>query len=120
MTPAAVKASYRRALDRYGEPIYIRRFSGPVGPNRTATDYGPIQARVTGFQPDEFIGSIVPGDRKIVAMAADIDQSGITLPVTAGADKALWRGRELTLKAVDTSTRRISGVLVAYEMVASG
>ncbi len=120
MTPAAVKASYRRSLDLYGEPIYIRRFSGPVGPNRTRTDYGPIQARVTGFEPQEFIGAIVPGDRKIIAMAEDVDASGITLPLAPGADKVIYRERELALKAADASTRRMSGELIAYEMVAGG
>ena len=120
MTPAAVRASYRRSLDLYGEPIYIRRFSGPAGPSRTVVNYGPIQARVTGFAPEEFIGSIVPGDRKIIAMAEDVDASGITLPLAPGSDKVVWRDRELILKASDASTRRMSGELIAYELTAGG
>jgi hypothetical protein len=120
VTPAAVRARYRRSLDQYGEPVYIRRYSGPAGPSRPRTDYGPIQARVTGFEPQEFIGSIVPGDRKIIAMAEDVDASGITLPLAAGSDKIIWRDRELTLKAADASTRRMSGELIAYELTAGG
>lgn len=118
MTPAAVKASYRRALDQYGETIAIRRYSGS-GASRTATDYA-VKARVTGFQPEEFVGSIVPGDRKIIALTADLIASGISLPISAGSDKALIRGRELTLRSVDDNTRRIGDELIAYEMVCVG
>ena len=120
MTPAAVKASYRRAIDQYGEPIYIRRYSGAAGPGRSVVDYGPIQARVVGFEPQEFIGAIVPGDRKIIAMAEDVDAKEVPLPLAPGADKIVYRGRELTLKAADASTRRISGELIAYELTAGG
>jgi len=119
MTSAQIRASYRRGLSRF-EMIYIRRFSGPAGPSRSITNYGPIWARVTGFEPDEFIGSIVPSDRKIIALSQDVDESGIQLPLIAGSDKVVYRNKELVIKSPDASTRRTGDGLYAYQIVAGG
>lgn len=118
MTPAQVKATYRRLLDAHGETVYLRRYSGS-GEARVATDYA-VKARVIDFQPAELIGGIVQGDRNLIVSADDVANSGITLPIVATADKMLVRGRELAIKAVDDSTRRTAGELMAYEIVAGG
>lgn len=118
MSPDQVKASYRRALDGAGETIFLRRYSGS-GTARVSTDYA-VKARVTDFQPHELIGGIVQGDRNIIAIAEDVTASGFPAPIIASSDKAVVRGRELAIKAVDDNTRRVAGVLIAYEIKAGG
>lgn len=118
MTPARVRAVYKRLLRLYGETIYFRRYAG-TGEARVPIDYA-VKARVVDFNPDELVGGIVQGDRNIIALAEDVEDSGFTLPFVATADKVVIRGRELAVKAVDDNTRRIAGELIAYEIRAGG
>ena|SRR3990167_2691912 len=118
MTPTQAKAIYSRMLTRFGETVYLRRYSGS-GEARAATDYA-VKARVTEFDPEELVGGIVVGDRQIIASVEDVTASGITLPIVATADKIVVRGKELVIKKVDDSTRRLAGELVAYEITAGG
>lgn len=118
MTPAAARESYRKAIAAVGETVTIRRYSG-LPPSRTAVNK-TVRARVVGFAPDELIGGIVQGDRKLIVLAEDIG-SPITLPIVPGAnDKVVVRGREMTVKAVDDNTRRIAGELIALEITVGG
>jgi hypothetical protein len=43
----------------------------------------------------------------------------LTLPITS-TDKIVLRGKELQIIAVDDSTRRVKGVLIALEIQARG
>ncbi|MPZ41307.1 MAG: hypothetical protein GEU95_25325 [Rhizobiales bacterium] len=117
MTPASVKASYRRMLDQVGEPILVRRYTG-TGPNRPKADV-EVRARVTGYEPHELIGAIQQGDRKVILLAEDLVAGGFALPITS-ADKVVVRGKELAIHAPDDSSRRIAGELVAYELQVRG
>lgn len=117
MSPDQVKASYRRALGQF-ETIQLRRYAG-TGEARVATDYD-VLARVMEFQPHELVGGIVQGDRSLIVLAEDVADSGIALPLVATADKVVVRGKELAIKAIDDSTRRIAGELIAYEIRAGG
>jgi hypothetical protein len=49
----------------------------------------------------------------------DLISAGFSLPVTKN-DKAIVRGKELNIQSVDDNTRRIEGVIIAYEIQARG
>ncbi|GAB5506679.1 MAG: hypothetical protein Rhirs2KO_18420 [Rhizobiaceae bacterium] len=117
MTPAAAKASYRRLLGAAGERIVIRRLTG-TGDNRLYFE-ASVLARVTGYEPDELVGDIDQGDRKVILLADDLVSAGFPLDLRKG-DKAFVRGRELNIEAADDSTRRVQGVLIAYELRVRG
>lgn len=115
MTPAAIKASYRRVLT---DRVTVRRYTG-AGSNRPRFDVPNVRASVVGYAPHELIGSIVQGDRKIILYADDLNGVGWSGSITT-ADKIVVRGKELAVIAVDDSTRRVDGVLIAYEIQVRG
>jgi hypothetical protein len=118
MTPEHVKETYRRMIDEIGEPIVIRRYTG-AGVNRPHFDV-EVRARVAGYQPEELVGGIVQGDRRIIVLVEDLIDAQFALPIVA-SDKVLVRGGpELAITKPDDSTRRIHGVLIAYELTAKG
>lgn len=117
MTPEEVKQSYIAAMDAAGETIAIRRFSGP-GVGRTHVDTN-ARARVTGYQERELVGTIQQGDRRVIMLVDDLIAAGFAVPVTP-SDKIMLRGKQLSIVNVDDSTRRIQGVLIAYEIQARG
>ena len=118
MTMAALTLqSYRRDLRLYGEVIQIRRYSGS-GPGRTYLDTS-CYARVTNYQASDLVSTIQQGDRRIIAMAEDLINGGFLMPVTP-TDKAIVRGRELAIMAVDDNSRRIGDVLIALELQVRG
>lgn len=118
MTPDSIKASYRRMLDAVGEPVYLRRYVG-AGPNRPRFDYGPITARVTEYSPAELVGNIEQGDRMAILLAEDVIAAELPVPLVTN-DKLVVRGKELNIQAVDDNTRRVRGVLIAYELQVRG
>lgn len=109
-----VLADYKRAMARVGEDIAVRRFSGPASA-RTYVDT-TVRARVVGYEPHELVGAIKQGDRKVVAL---VDALSAVLPVTT-ADALVVRGKPLAIEAVDDSTRRVDGVLIALEIQVRG
>lgn len=113
-----VRKAYRNALSiEVGEEINIRRYSGS-GLGRTYVDTS-VKARVTGYNPDELVGGIQQGDRNMVVLVEDLVNGGFVLPVTPN-DKVMLRGKELAIMAVDDSTRRIAGTLIALELQCRG
>ena len=78
-----------------------------------------MRARVVEFSPDQLVGPIVQGDRKLIMLAADVESTGVTLALTQNC-KMLVRGKELQVKAIDDNTRRVQGDLIAYELVVGG
>lgn len=107
-------AATRRAINLTGEDIAIRRFTGSGTP-RPHLDT-TTRARVVGYAPHELVGTIVQGDRKVIAL---VDTLTDVLPVTTN-DKAVIRGKEVAIKAVDDNTRRIAGTLIALELQVGG
>jgi hypothetical protein len=113
-TPAGSAERHRLAIERRGEAVYVRRYSG-TGGSRTHVDT-QSKGRVTGYAPHEIVGSIQGGDRKVIVLAASLAS---ILPVTP-ADRLVVRGRELSIIAVDDNTRRVAGTLVALELQVRG
>lgn len=114
MTPDQVKASYRKALRQH---VTVRRYIGS-GTTRTKSDVEQVRARVTGYSPDELVGTIVQGDRNAIVYADDVAAGGIAALTTN--DKVVVYGRELAIMAVDDLTRRVDDVLIAYELQLRG
>jgi hypothetical protein len=117
MTPDEWKDMYRRAMDVAGEQIVIRRYTG-TGQNRPYFD-APVRARVVRYNAEELIGAIKQGDSRLIVLAEDMITAQIPLDLRAG-DKAVVRGREMNIEAADDNTRRIQGVLIAYELQVRG
>lgn len=113
MTPADARAMYARLVAATGETVILRRIN-PAAPPTDVT----VRARVTGYSPDELVGAIQQGDRKIIVLAEDI--GGFPVPIREKFDKVVVRGDEIAIEAVDDSTRRIGGELIAYELRAHG
>ncbi|CAB4196058.1 hypothetical protein UFOVP1299_52 [uncultured Caudovirales phage] len=114
MTPEAASAAHARLMD---DSVHVRRYTG-VGANRPRMDY-LARARVVGYQPHMVAGSVLQGDRKVIVLHSDLLAVEFAGPILA-SDKLLFRGKELAIIAVDDSTRRIGGVLVAYELQVRG
>ncbi len=117
MTPDYCKATYRRFIDLVGELVIIRRYSGS-GANRPHYDV-EVKGRVVAYLPHENIGTIQQGDKKLVILADDLLAGQISLPLHKG-DKAVIRGKEHNIESPDDNTRRIDGVLIAYEIQVRG
>ena len=116
MSPDAARAMYHRLIQS-GEEIKLRRYTG-TGTSRPFADY-VLRAKVAGYTPEELVGNIQQGDRNIIALAEDVFNAQFPVPITPN-DKVIVRGRELDIKAVDDSTRRIGGELIAYQIQACG
>lgn len=100
-----------------GEDVRLRRYSG-TGGSRSPTDF-TVKARVTSYQAHDLVGSLQEGDRKLIMLAEDVEESGFETPILS-SDKVVVRGRELQVIAPDDSTRRVGGVLIAYELTVRG
>lgn len=116
MTPDQIAADYRRAMDAAGEVVVFRRFTG-AGSARPYFD-AELRARVTDYEPKELVGTIQAGDRRLVALADDLIAAQV--PPPRKGDKIVVRGKELNIEAVDDNTRRVQGVLIAYELQVRG
>lgn len=116
MRKAGIKTRYRRAIREHGETVLFRRYTGS-GTNRPIFN-AEIRAMVTGYQPQELIGGIVFGERRVIILAEDVFKAQIGT-ITA-SDKIVVRGRECAIGGVDDSTHRDGADLVAYEMKVSG
>lgn len=99
------------------ETVYVRRFTG-VGPSRPFFDT-QSRARVIGYKPEEFVGTIQQGDRKAIVFVPDLVDAGFALPVTSN-DKLVVRGKELAIIGVDDNTRREDAQLIALELQVRG
>ena len=117
MTPQTARATYRRMLNSVGENITMRRYTG-TGASRPHTD-ATVVARVTDYMPEQLVGAVQQGDRNLIVLAEDLAASGWPVPPLKN-DKVVVRGKELNVEAVDDSTRRVKGTLVAYEIRVRG
>lgn len=117
MTPEEIKATYRRDMDAVGETVLIRRYTG-TGSARPRFD-AAVKARVVDYEPKDLVGLIQQGDRKLIVLAEDLIAAQIPLDLRKG-DKSVVRGKELNIEAADDSTRRVAGVLIAYELQVRG
>lgn len=116
MSPQDARETYRRFLGET-ETIVIRRYHG-TGVARPKYE-DSVRARVVGYQPGEVVGTVLQGDRRAIVLAEDLEAGAVVLPILV-SDKAVVRGKELAIIAVDDSTRRIGATLCAYELQLRG
>ena len=110
-TVRAYRASYRRQLTAKGETVILRRGTGDSAQNI------PALARVSTFQAHEVVGDIQQTDTKLIVMAEDVTFD----PPFQKGDRVLMHGKTLTIVGPpNDKTRRVAGVLIAYEFAVPG
>jgi hypothetical protein len=97
-----------------GETVLLRRLSGAG-----AGDYA-VRARLMGFDPDDVVGAVQQGARKAIVLAEDVAATGFPTPLLPKQDRLVWNGKTLAIHHVDDATRRVRGVLIAYELEVVG
>ncbi|WP_062223088.1 hypothetical protein [Aureimonas sp. D3] len=103
--------AYRRMMARSGEQVMIRRGEGAAGRNIG------VRARVTTFDAHEVVGDIVQTDTKLIVMAEDVTLD----PPFQKGDRVMMHGRTLAIVGPpNDKTRRVGGVLIAYEFAVRG
>lgn len=113
MTPKAARAMYRRQIQAQGGLVTLKRGTSPDAPETA------FKARCTGYAPQEMTGDLQQGDVKVIFLADDLGD--FPLPIKAKSTDAIWQdGRKMTVQAVDDQTRRVAGVLIAYELRVRG
>ncbi|GAN49708.1 hypothetical protein ACXR8U_13765 [Methylobacterium radiotolerans] len=106
---------YEDLMDGRGEMITLRRLG------QGAPIDAQVRAIVTGFQPDELASGVIQGNRRVFLFAPDVAAAAFPVPIKNGStDRLVIRGRTLTVEAVDDSTHRVGGELLAYDIQASG
>lgn len=116
MTPEGIKSSYRRMLERVGEPVLVRRYTG-TGTTRPRYEV-QANARIVDYDPQELAGTIQQGDRRVIVLAQDLIDGNLW-PVTPN-DKVVVRNKELQIIGIDDSTRRVDTVPIAIEIQVRG
>lgn len=124
MSAAATRRQYVRDIGTVGEIVGLRRETAD-----STIEVGNLRARVTGFRPEELASGVDQGARKVILLAEDVERAvalGLWPATEGGApaivknDRIVVRGAPLNVEAVDDSTRRLGGVLMAYEITATG
>lgn len=113
MNAADARSDWREFIDAYGETLTLARTSPTVSKT--------VRGRVVGYSPEELIGGITQGSRRVVILAEDVESSGFPTPIRArGTDRLVVHGRPMIIETVDTNTARIGDTLIAYLITATG
>lgn len=116
MTPEYARQLYARSLGQC-LTVTIRRYHGSGSPRpKFERD---CRGKEDAYQPSEIVGPILQGDWKIILLAEDIESGDVSLPLLS-TDKAVVRGKELTIAGIDDKKRRIGSTLCAYELQVRG
>jgi hypothetical protein len=115
MTPGEAKQMYRAQVHTHGETVTLRRVNTAPAPATEVT----LPANVRGYRPEELVGGIGLGHREVLILAEDVDRVGFPAPIRRN-DRIVVGGTALTVTDVDVHTRRVAGVLIAYDIVATG
>jgi hypothetical protein len=112
---AEIRAHYRAAFAQIGEQVTLRRetVSPPV-------EAAGVWARLVGFTPDELASGVDQGERKVLLLAEDVETSGFPLPLLKDDLIVLAGDTKLGMIAIDDCSRRVAGMLMAYEIRATG
>ena len=113
MNVAAVQAAYARALGANGPAEAVQLVRAGVGSFA-------VQAWVTDFIPSDLAGAVEEGRRNAVVLAASVVASGFPLPFIVKQDRLVWGTKSNAITKVDDSSRRVQGVLIAYELDLDG
>ena len=118
--------AYRVAMSRVGAVVTVRRYAGK-GAARAVAAQADAMARITGYAPQEIVGAVQQGDRKVIlindpyaAVPAGKVALATLLPLSALTDRLVISGAELEIHAVDDQARSVAGQLVAFEIQVRG
>lgn len=115
---ASITSTYRRAMDRVGQTVQVRRYSG-LGASRTYVDTD-ARARVFLNTGQVLVGNVMQAQHKVTLLAADLVTGGLALPLIA-SDRIVVQGKEFAMVAPpDDCTRRAGDTLIAYELLVRG
>lgn len=117
MTPAEVRADYRQAMAEVGWMVKLRRNSTPpVEIDVMARIFTPKR------EPNELVvGGIKQIYQQVIILAEDVEGTAFTLPfVAAGREKIVDGTKVYNIESPDVQTRKLQGVVVAYELTVSG
>lgn len=118
MSPEEAEGHYRDAIAEAGDgSVTFRRYYG-AGASRPKFE-ATVPAKVSGYGPQDLAGPIQQGDVRVIVIASDLSAKRFPLPVRNG-DKVVVDGRELSVVSPDAATRRVGGVVVAYDLTARG
>lgn len=110
-------ASARQAkadIDSVGHTITFKRVVGKL-PNATTYEK-TVKAVVSGYKPEELIGEITVGTRKIIVSSLALSAVGFPIPIKKG-DSVFSFGNEMVVQTVDLDHREYLG---CYDIVATG
>ena len=113
MNPVAVAAAYARALGANGPGETVTIVRAGVGSFS-------VQAWITDFIPSDLAGAVEQGRRNAIVLASSVAASGLPLPIVVKSDRLVWGGKSNAITKVDDASRRIQGVLIAYELDLEG
>lgn len=99
-------------IHRYGQPVTLRRTTGPVHYDVDVT------AIVNEYMPNELVGGIQQGDRRVVISNREIAERQWPGPPVQG-DKVIINGKTTTLQA-NPDTKRIGDVIVKHDLRVRG
>lgn len=123
---AQSQADYVAAFKRRCAPILIRRYAG-TGAARSVSLQAQVLARVLGYKPDEIVGDVKQGDRRVIALNdpnATVPMGMVPLsdmlPLSKFSDRAVIGGNEVSIEGVDDEVRRLQGTLLALEIQIRG
>jgi hypothetical protein len=111
------KSLHRRFLTNR---VTVRRYTGPAGPNRTATDVDcRAWVRADPLRPQQMVSDVTEFVFRCIVSAEDLERGGFPLPLTT-ADKVIFQGREMAVSFPDNATRTVGDTLVAYNIRVRG
>ena len=121
-----MQSAYRRAIQRTGELVTVRRVSGTAP--RTASFSVEVYANVQTYAPETTepseagysasqLGGITQNDRKVIIVAQDLADARFPLPVQKNDKIVLANGDVLNVTGVDEHKRQLAG---AIELTAAG
>lgn len=134
MDAAQLRAAYRSAMrEAVRETVRLRRYLPDEEGEFSPITSSPLAAALVSYQADAVAGLIQQGGSVVILLAEDVEQAmkevppgseaapWFTTPPILRADKiVLASGAELAIEAIDSRTRRIGGVLLAYEIAVKG
>lgn len=134
MPAGAALIAYRAAFEGRGpESVRLRRYLPDTDGEFRAVTSSPLSAVLTSYQPDHLAGLIQQGGSLVILLAEDVARATkecppgsdpepwfMTPPILRADKIVLESGAELAVEAIDSRTRRLAGVLLAYELTVKG
>lgn len=85
----SIASTFRDTLHRAGRPVSLKRRVGTTSTYVEATVYG----KDTAFTPDQIVGGVQSGDRRIRISQADLAAANWPGPVPSGVQASQWTAK---------------------------